>query len=70
MNQATQQGYGAGGICGTHGVYDGRRCPKCAKTSALAALGQSVWEADQFLTPDEVRAFVDGTLREIEADSV
>lgn len=39
-----------------------------AKTRALAALWQATWEASQFLTYDEVREFVNGTIAEIESD--
>lgn len=66
MTATTQ--HGAGGICGRHGVYDGYRCPECAKTTALATLRQGLWEADQFLSRAEIETFVKVVMREIEAD--
>ena len=59
---------GAGGACPRHGVYNGRRCPGCAETSAKAALRQSVWEATQWLDRGEVEAFVSDVLDEIRSD--
>ncbi len=60
---------GTAGLCVTHGVYTENLCPKCAITSAKAGLRQSVWEADQFLAPDEIREFVESVIREIESDA-
>ncbi len=39
-----------------------------AKTSALAALRQAIWEADQFMSHVEIREYVGRVLREIESD--
>jgi hypothetical protein len=39
-----------------------------ARTRALAQLRQSVWEATQFLSLDEVMQFVHDVLREVESD--
>lgn len=58
----------AGGACATHGIYDGMRCPKCARTHVLAELRQAVWEATQFLTYDEVEEYVSGVLEEVKGD--
>lgn len=33
------------------------------------ALRQSVWEAHQDMTADEIREFVDAVIREVEADA-
>lgn len=57
-----------GGTCATHGVYSGWECTKCAETSAKAQLRQATWEATQFMTYDEVRAYVAAVLREVESD--
>ncbi len=42
--------------------------PEAAKTRALAALRQALWEADQFITHVEIREYVGRVLREIESD--
>lgn len=38
------------------------------RTHILANLRQSVWEASQFETHDEIRQYVESVLREIESD--
>lgn len=43
--------------------------PKAAKTHALAQLRQATWEATQYLSPDEVREYVEAVLREVESDA-
>lgn len=39
-----------------------------AETRARSRLRQSVWEAMQFLTYDEVREYVEAVVREVESD--
>lgn len=40
-----------------------------AKRRAQAQLWSGVWEVSQFLSYDEIREFVEGTIHEIEIDA-
>lgn len=50
------------------GPWEEQPSPKMDKTQALARLGQAIWEADQFVTFEEIRNYVTDVMGEIESD--
>ena len=44
------------------------RDPVAAERKAKSSLRQSVWEASQYMDYEEIRAYVESVLREIESD--